>query len=79
MNNLYSLTLFDFFHKNTLLNKEATAIHWKGGDTSFQALYTQTCQLTAGLSELNLPKNARVAVLAKNHPVFFIFSERLRP
>jgi len=71
MTNLYNLTVFDFFHKNTLLNKETPAIHWNGKDISFQALYTQTCELIAGLSELNLPPNARMAVLAKNHPVFF--------
>jgi len=69
--NMHNLTLFDFFHKNIVLHKKATAIYWKGEDICFQTLYTQTCALIAGLSKLDLPKNARVAVLAQNHPVFF--------
>jgi len=53
------------------LNKEEAAIHWEGKSISFQDMYNGTCNLISGLSDLNLPPNARVAVLAQNHPVFF--------
>ncbi|WDP91768.1 MAG: AMP-binding protein [Desulfobacter sp.] len=71
MNNLHGLTLFDFFQKNALQHKNAAALHWDGKNISFQALFARTCALTAGLAALNLSPNARVAVLAKNHPIFF--------
>ncbi|MDD9301821.1 MAG: AMP-binding protein [Desulfobacter sp.] len=71
MDPVYNLSLFDFFHRNSLLNKDRCAIHWDGQDTSFQDLYDETCALCQGLSKLNLAPNTRVAILAKNHPVFF--------
>ncbi len=71
MTNQYTLTLFDFFHRNALLNKDQCAIHWNNHDTSHSVLYDQTLELISGLSALDLAPNTRVAVLAKNHPAFF--------
>ncbi|MCG8619121.1 MAG: AMP-binding protein [Desulfobacterales bacterium] len=71
MTSQYTLSLFDFFRRNAMLNKDQCAIHFNGEDTSFSTLYQQTRELTAGLSGLTLSPGARVAVLAKNHPAFF--------
>lgn len=67
----YTLTLFDLFHRNAMLNKERCAIHFRGEDSSFHQVYRQTCALAQGLSGLDLSPGARVAVLAGNHPAFF--------
>ncbi|HCY87989.1 MAG TPA: long-chain fatty acid--CoA ligase [Desulfobacteraceae bacterium] len=71
MTSQHTLTLFDFFRRNAMLNKAGCAVHFNGEDTSFSALYDQTLKLIAGLSGLALSPGARVAVLAKNHPAFF--------
>ena len=71
MTNQHTLTLFDFFHRNALLNKDQCAIHWDKQDISHSGLYDQTRELISGLSALDLAPGTRVAVLAKNHPAFF--------
>ncbi len=71
MNSLYAVNLFDIYEKNTLLNKDRCAIHWKNQDTTYSELFDETCQLANGLKSLGLSPNARVAVLSKNHPSFF--------
>lgn len=71
MNSQYTLTLFDFFQRNALLNKDRCAIHCNGKAISYADLYNHTCKLAAGLAALGLEPGTRVAVLAKNHPAFF--------
>ncbi|MCG8683329.1 MAG: AMP-binding protein [Desulfobacterales bacterium] len=71
MNSLYNLTMFDFYQRNTLLNKTGCAIHFNGEDHSFDTLFQDTCRLINGLAALKLPAGTRVAILSKNHPAFF--------
>ena len=68
---LYSLTVFDIYKKNMLYNGRSTAIHWEDKNVSYAQLYEQTARFAQGLKQFNLPKGARIAVLCKNHPVFF--------
>ncbi len=55
--------------KNARLFKDKTALHWCDQETSFSDLYDQTQSLAVGLSSLET--GTRVAVLCKNHPIFF--------
>ncbi len=71
MNSLHSLTCFDIFEKNALYNGSASAIHWNDKDITYADLFMQTARLAGGLKSLNLPDKSRIAVLCKNHPVFF--------
>lgn len=71
MDSLHTLTCFDIFEKNALYNGPACAIHWKGTDIAYADLFVQTTKLAGGLNRLNLPAQSRIAVLCKNHPVFF--------
>ena len=70
-NSLYSLTVFDFFYRNTLLNKKGCAIHSNGEDHSFDRLFNDTCALVNGMAALDLSPGSRIAVVVKNHPAFF--------
>ncbi|MCF6247037.1 MAG: AMP-binding protein [Desulfobacula sp.] len=71
MDNLHNLTIFDIYEKNARYNGNSTAIHWKKTDTSYTDLLEQTARFAQGLKNLNLPAGSRIAVLCKNHPVFF--------
>ncbi len=71
MNSLYNLSFFDIYKKNALLNKDHCAIHWNEEDISYSDLFSQTCQLAKGISNLNLEPGARIAILSTNHPFFF--------
>ncbi|MFA5906471.1 MAG: AMP-binding protein [Desulfobacula sp.] len=71
MNSLRSLTCFDIFEKNALHNGSSCAIHWSGQNITYSDLFMQTSCLANGLDSLNLPAKSRIAVLCKNHPVFF--------
>jgi acyl-CoA synthetase (AMP-forming)/AMP-acid ligase II len=71
MKSLYGLTLFDIYEKNALLHKDHTAIHWNQTDISYSELFLETARFAKGISELNLKPGARIAILCKNHPVFF--------
>ncbi|OGR22053.1 MAG: acyl-CoA synthetase [Desulfobacterales bacterium RIFOXYA12_FULL_46_15] len=71
MNSLHNLTCFDIFEKNALYNGASPAIHWNGQDITYADLFAQTTKLSHGLKSLNLPAQSRIAVLCKNHPVFF--------
>ena len=71
MNGLHNLTCFDIFEKNALYNGASCAIHWNDKDISYTDLFMQTTSLANGLKSLNLPAKSRIAVLCKNHPVFF--------
>jgi long-chain acyl-CoA synthetase len=71
MDSLHTLTCFDIFEKNALYNGPACAVHWNGTDITYADLFMQTTKLAGGLNRLNLPAQSRIAVLCKNHPVFF--------
>jgi len=71
MNDLHNLTFFDIYEKNALYNGKACALHWEAMDTSYAELFNQTAKLANGLKNLNLKAGSRIAVLCRNHPVFF--------
>jgi len=71
MNDLHNLTFFDIYEKNALYNSTACALSWEGTDTSYADLFDQTARFANGLRNLNLKPGSRIAVLCKNHPVFF--------
>ena len=71
MNNLRTLTYFNIFEKNAAQHGSSCAIHWNGRDTSHAELFSQTARFANGLKQLNLPPGSRIAVLCKNHPIFF--------
>ncbi len=71
MNDLHNLTFFDIYEKNALYNGNACALHWENTDTSYVELFNQTARFANGLKGLNLKAGSRIAVLCKNHPVFF--------
>jgi acyl-CoA synthetase (AMP-forming)/AMP-acid ligase II len=71
MNNLHSLTFFDIYEKNALYKADSCAIRWGNEETSYSELFLQTARFAGGLKDLNLPAGSRIAVLCKNHPVFF--------
>ncbi len=66
---VHHLSFFDIYEKNARNLENLPALHWNGQDTSHADLFLHAAQLAAGLSFLT-PKT-RVAVLCKNHPVFF--------
>ncbi|MDZ7664557.1 MAG: AMP-binding protein [Desulfotignum sp.] len=69
MDQLHQLSFFDIYEKNARLLNEKPAILWRQQEISFAKLYEQTLGLAAGLC--SLPAGTRVAVLCRNHPVFF--------
>jgi acyl-CoA synthetase (AMP-forming)/AMP-acid ligase II len=69
MNRLRQLRFFDIYEKNAQLLKNQPAIFWQHQDVTYADLFDHTARLAAGLS--SLPPKTRVAVLCKNHPVFF--------
>ena len=71
MNNLHSLTFFDIYEKNALFKGDSCAIRWGNEETSYSELFLQAARFAGGLKDLNLPAGSRIAVLCKNHPVFF--------
>jgi len=71
MNTPHQLTIFDFFHRNTLMNGPGCALYFNGETHSHSALFDDACRLTSGMAKLNLAAGTRVAVAAKNHPAFF--------
>ncbi|WP_299980388.1 AMP-binding protein [Desulfobacula sp.] len=71
MNSLHSFTFFDIYEKNALYKGSSCAIHWEAEDITYSDLFLQTAKLANGLKNLNLPAGSRIAVLCKNHPVFF--------
>lgn len=76
MNDLYRLTFYDVYEKNARTLGDNTALFWKdqdgnGQNESYADLFTHTQKLAAGLNGLGLTPGTRVAVLCKNHPVFF--------
>ncbi len=71
MNDLHNLSFFNIYEKNALYNGTACALHWENKDTSYAELFSQTAGLANGLKSLNLKAGSRIAILCKNHPVFF--------
>ncbi len=71
MNRLHTLTCYDIFEKNALQRASSCAIHWNGQDMTYAGLFEQTAKLANGLTHLNLSAGSRIAVLCRNHPVFF--------
>ena len=71
MNSLHNLTFFDIYEKNALYRGSFCAIHWKTEDITYSDLFLQTAKFANGLKSLGLPPGSRIAVLCKNHPVFF--------
>lgn len=71
MNHLHNVTFFDIYEKNALYKSDSCAIHWETEDITYSDLFLQTAKLATGLKNLNLPAGSRIAVLCKNHPVFF--------
>lgn len=69
MNQLHQLSFFDIYEKNARLFKDRPALYWRDRETGFADLYDRAKRLAAGLS--GLPAGTRVAVLCRNHPVFF--------
>ena len=71
MESMYNLTFFDIYEKNASINKNHTAIHWNKKDISYSDLFLETSRLAKGISNLGLEPGARIAILCKNHPIFF--------
>jgi len=71
MSSLHNLGFFDIYEKNALFNGKRCAIHSKSGEITYSELFSQSARLAAGLKQLNLAPGTRIAVLCKNHPVFF--------
>jgi len=71
MDDFHNLGFFDIYEKNALYKSSAPAIHWGTEETTYSELFIETAKLAKGLKSLNLEPGARVAVLCKNHPVFF--------
>lgn len=71
MDSLQNITFFDIYEKNALYKGSFPAVHWEAEDITYSDLFLQTAKLANGLKSLNLPAKSRIAVLCKNHPVFF--------
>jgi acyl-CoA synthetase (AMP-forming)/AMP-acid ligase II len=71
MSNLRTLTFFDVYKKNADYHGDACAVHFNGGNTSHADLFSQTACFASGLKSYGLSRGSRIAVLCKNHPVFF--------
>ncbi len=71
MNRLRDLAFFDIYRKNARIFKDRCAVHWNQEDISYADLFSRVQKLSAGLAGLDLSSGARIAVLSKNHPVFF--------
>ncbi len=71
MNDFHNLSFFDIYEKNALYKGSSKAISWGNQETTCYELFSQTSCLASGLKNLNLAKGSRIAVLCKNHPVFF--------
>ena len=71
MADFHNLGFFDIYEKNALYKSSTTAIHWGTEKTTYSQLFVKTASLANGLKSLNLAPGSRVAVLCKNHPVFF--------
>ncbi|WP_457553203.1 AMP-binding protein [Desulfobacula sp.] len=71
MDYLHDLTFFDIYEKNALYNGSSCALHFEAQDTTYADLFSQTAKFARGLKNLNLKPGSRIAVLCKNHPVFF--------
>jgi long-chain acyl-CoA synthetase len=71
MNTPHQLTIFDFFHRNALMNGPGCALYYNGETRSHSELFDDACRLINGMATLNLAAGTRVAVVAKNHPAFF--------
>ncbi|MCK5838004.1 MAG: AMP-binding protein, partial [Desulfobacula sp.] len=67
----YNLTFFDIYEKNALYRGDSCAIHCRAEEVTHSDLFLQTAKLATGLKTLNLGPGSRIAVLCKNHPVFF--------
>jgi len=71
MNDFQTLSFFDIYEKNALFKKSLRAIHWKSSEITYSELFLQTAKLAHSLKNLNLKPGARIAVICKNHPLFF--------
>ena len=71
MNNLHNLTFFDIYERNALYRGDSCAIHCEAEEVTHTDLFLQTAKFAGSLKSLNLPAGSRIAVLCKNHPVFF--------
>jgi acyl-CoA synthetase (AMP-forming)/AMP-acid ligase II len=71
MEKLRALSYFDIFERNALYRGDSLAIHYNGKNITYAELFRQTSVFAAGLKRLNLAAGTRIAVLCKNHPVFF--------
>ncbi len=65
------LSFFDIYEKNALYKGSSTAVYWDRQETTYAELFSKTARLASGLEKLNLDRSARVAVLCRNHPLFF--------
>lgn len=66
------LTVYDIFVRNAAISPDATAITAHSRDLSFRELHDRCDHLAAQLVENGVQKGDRIAVLAYNHPGFFI-------
>lgn len=71
MDRVRSLTFFDIYEKNALYRGDSCAVCWGTEKTTHSDLFLQTTKFANGLKKLGLPSGSRIAVLCKNHPVFF--------
>ena len=71
MSNLRGLSYFDIFEENALYRGDSPAIHYNDKNITYAELFRQTSSFASGLEHLNLSAGSRIAVLCKNHPVFF--------
>jgi len=69
---MHSFTIWDLYERNAKSYREQTALVSGDQRISFGELLIQTRQLAAGMAERGIAKGDRIAVLAHNHPDFFL-------
>jgi acyl-CoA synthetase (AMP-forming)/AMP-acid ligase II len=63
------VAIIDFFDRGRCLDGNATAFLMDGQGWSYDETYNITCRIAHSLVDQGLPKEAKGAVLAGNHPL----------
>ncbi len=69
---MHSFTIWDMYERNAKTYKDQTALVSGDLRLSFGEMLTQTLELAAGMAERGIAKGDRIAILAHNHPDFFL-------
>ncbi|MGE0086470.1 MAG: AMP-binding protein [Desulfococcaceae bacterium] len=69
---MHSFTICDMYERNAKSYREQTALVSGDVRLSFGELLTRTRELASGMAERGISKGDRIAILAHNHPDFFL-------